>query len=160
MTINFNYSGNAISGVDYAPLPTSVTLLPGVVLDSVPITAFDDGIVENFDTIRFVMQPVTTNCAVYPPQYKTFLIADKIPLNVSSSITQGNDTITCPGEQVVLDGSYSAGQGVTNGWWGTDTTGPSQLTITPFTTTTYYYSAIDECMSVALIDSITIYLQE
>ncbi|CAI8317276.1 MAG: Uncharacterised protein [Owenweeksia sp. TMED14] len=159
MTINFNYSGNAISGVDYAALPTSVTLLPGVTNDSVPITAFDDGVVENLDTIRFVMQPVTTNCAVYPPQYKTFLITDKIPLIVSSGITQGNDTITCPGEQVILGGSYSAGQGVSNGWWGTDTTGPSLLSVNPANTTTYYYSAIDECMGQAIVDSVTIYLQ-
>ncbi len=159
MTINFNISGNAISGVDYSPLPNSVTLLPGVVLDSIPILAFDDGIVESLDTIRFVMQPVTTNCAVYPPQYKTFLIKDKIPLTVSTNITQGNDTITCPGDQVVLNGAYSSGQGITNGWWGTDTTGPSQLTVTPLSTTTYYYSATDECMTQAIVDSVTIYLQ-
>ena len=88
-----------------------------------------------------------------------FLIKDKIPLTVTTNVTQGNDTITCPGDQVVLDGAYSSGQGIANGWWGTDTTGSSQLTVTPLSTTTYYYSAIDECMIQAIVDSVTIYLQ-
>ncbi len=158
MVVDFVYGGTAVSGTDYAPLPTSITLLPGQTRDSIQIWAYDDGVAEPNETISIVMQPVTTNCAVYPAQYKTFVIRDKVSVTVDATVGAGNDTLSCPGQQSTLLGTFTTGEGNTTGWWETDTAGGVQLTVNPIATTTYHFYGIDECMSTAAMDSITIYV--
>ena len=158
MVVDFVYGGTAVSGTDYAPLPSSITLLPGQTRDSIQIWAYDDGVAEPTETISIVMQPVTTNCAVYPAQYKTFVIRDKVSVTVDATVGAGNDTLSCPGQQSTLLGTFTTGEGNTTGWWETDTTGGVQLTVNPIATTTYHFYGIDECMTVAAMDSITIYV--
>jgi gliding motility-associated-like protein len=158
MVVDFVYGGTAVSGTDYAPLPSSITLLPGQTRDSIQIWAYDDGVAEPNETISIVMQPVTTNCAVYPAQYKTFIIRDKVSVTVDATVGAGNDTLSCPGQQSTLLGTFTAGEGTTTGWWESDTAGGVQLTVTPLSTTTYYFYGIDECMTAAAMDSITIYV--
>jgi len=158
MVVDFVYGGTAVSGTDYAPLPTSITLLPGQTRDSIQIWAYDDGVAEPNETISIVMQPVTTNCAVYPAQYKTFVIRDKVSVAVDATVGAGNDTLSCPGQQSTLLGTFTTGEGNTTGWWETDTAGGVQLTVNPIATTTYHFYGIDECMTVAAMDSITIYV--
>ena len=158
MVVDFVYGGTAVSGTDYAPLPSSITLLPGQTRDSIQIWAYDDGVAEPTETISIVMQPVTTNCAVYPAQYKTFVIRDKVSVTVDATVGAGNDTLSCPGQQSTLLGTFTTGEGNTTGWWETDTTGGVQLTVNPIATTTYYFYGIDECMTTAAMDSITIYV--
>ncbi len=158
MVVDFVYGGTAVSGTDYAPLPTSITLLPGQTRDSIQIWAYDDGVAEPNETISIVMQPVTTNCAVYPAQYKTFVIRDKVSVTVDATVGAGNDTLSCPGQQSTLLGTFTTGEGNTTGWWESDTAGGVQLTVNPIATTTYHFYGIDECMTVAAMDSITIYV--
>ncbi|MDG1253427.1 MAG: choice-of-anchor L domain-containing protein, partial [Schleiferiaceae bacterium] len=158
MVVDFNILGTATSGLDYSPFPASITLLPGVTRDSIQIWAYDDGLAEPQETIEVVMQPVSTNCAVYPAQYKTFLIRDKVEVTVNASVAQGNDTLQCPGQQSTLLGAFTAGEGNTTGWWGTDTTGGVQLTVNPLNTETYYFYGIDECMDSAAVDSVTVFV--
>jgi gliding motility-associated-like protein len=158
MVVDFVYGGTAVSGTDYAPLPTSITLLPGQTRDSIQIWAYDDGVAEPNETISIVMQPVTTNCAVYPAQYKTFVIRDKVSVTVDATVGAGNDTLSCPGQQSTLLGTFTTGEGNTTGWWESDTAGGVQLTVNPIATTTYHFYGIDECMTVAATDSITIYV--
>ena len=158
MVVDFVYGGTAVSGTDYAPLPSSITLLPGQTRDSIQIWAYDDGTAEPNETISIVMQPVTTNCAVYPAQYKTFVIRDKVSVTVDATVGAGNDTLSCPGQQSTLLGTFTTGEGNTTGWWETDTAGGVQLTVNPIVTTTYHFYGIDECMATAAMDSITIYV--
>ena len=158
MVVDFVYGGTAVSGTDYAPLPSSITLLPGQTRDSIQIWAYDDGVAEPNETISIVMQPVTTNCAVYPAQYKTFIIRDKVSVTVDATVGAGNDTLSCPGQQSTLLGTFTTGEGNTTGWWETDTAGGVQLTVNPIATTTYHFYGIDECMTTAAMDSITIYV--
>ena len=160
MTIGFLLSptSTATSGLDYNTLPASVTLLPGVISDTVYIQAIDDGVVESIETIKLIMQPVSTFCADYPSQTVTFRIRDKVSASMTASIAPlSNDTITCPGEQVTLIGSFTNGEGTTRAWWGTDTTSGNQIVVSPNATTTYYYNVLDECMSLAAMDSVTVY---
>ncbi len=131
MVVDFVYGGTAVSGTDYAPLPSSITLLPGQTRDSIQIWAYDDGVAEPNETISIVMQPVTTNCAVYPAQYKTFVIRDKVSVTVDATVGAGNDTLSCPGQQSTLLGTFTTGEGTTTGWWESDTAGGVQLTVTP-----------------------------
>jgi len=55
-------------------------------------------------------------------------------------------------------GTFTTGEGNTTGWWETDTAGGVQLTVNPIATTSYHFYGIDECMTVAAMDSITIYV--
>ena len=156
MDIAFNYYGNAIAAVDYQTLPSSITLLPGVTSDSIPIYAIDDGVAEGLDTIRIVMQPVTTACADYAPQIVEYLIRDRVLPTSTAGLLSGNDTISCPGDVVQLLGNYSNGEGGTQAWWVTDTLSGPIITVMPTSTTTYRYYVKDECMQYPLYDSITI----
>ena len=75
--INFSYGGSAQNGVDYSGLPSSITLLPFQIADTFAINVLDDGISEATDTIMVYMNPVSSQCAVYPAQYLNILIADR-----------------------------------------------------------------------------------
>lgn len=158
MTIGFNYGGNAISGVDYQALPSSVTLVPGQVKDSIPIYGIEDHTPEGVDTLRIYMQPVSTDCGDHASQVMTYLIRDANDLSASIQVMAGNDTVTCPGTAVTLQGTPGGGEGNLMSWWETDTVGGDILNITPYQTTTYHYYVWDECADSALVDSLTVFV--
>lgn len=158
MTVRFNYAGNAISGVDYAPLPDSLFIPAGQLSDSLEILAYDDGIVEPNDSIIIDMQSLVTPCAAYPSQRKIIYLRDKNPVNSSAVNVTGSDTVYCPGDTVRLQASYNGGEGILFGWWEDDTLAPLNRVVQPYQTTTYYFKATDECGSDTAIDSVTIYL--
>ena len=87
--MSFNLSGNAINGVDYSGMPTSISLMPFQTSDTIFISGIDDGIFEGIDTLNIMMQPVTTNCAVYPAQYRQIYISDKTSLQHTTSVILG-----------------------------------------------------------------------
>ena len=151
--------GTAQPGVDFTPLPSVVTLLPGQTRDTVWIQAFDDGVAEGPEVIQLVMQPVSTFCADYPSQIVRYRIRDKVNPAVSIALQAGNDTLQCPGDQATFVGAATGGEGVVKSWWNTDTTGGNQLVAAPTTQTTYYFYAQDECMGTAVVDSVTVYFQ-
>jgi len=158
MTIHFNYSGNAIAGVDYATLPDSLFIPAGKAGDTLFIEAFDDGVVELNDSLVIDMQPVVTTCAAYPSQRVIVHFRDKTPVSSAVSLSSSTDTIYCPGDTVGLVGSFTNGEGILTGWWQDDTLAAFNRTVSPLQTTTYYFEATDECRSDTAIDSITIYL--
>jgi gliding motility-associated-like protein len=161
MNIAFTQNqGTAQPGVDFTPLPSVVTLLPGQTRDTVWIQAFDDGVAEGPEIIQLVMQPVSTFCADYPSKIVRYRIRDKVNPAVSIALQAGNDTLQCPGDQATFVGTAAGGEGVVKSWWNTDTTGGNQLVVAPTTQTTYYFYAQDECMGTAVVDSVTVYFQQ
>ncbi len=53
--INYTLSGTATNGVDFAPFPDSIVFLPGQSIYSLTVDAFDDNLVEGFETIILVV---------------------------------------------------------------------------------------------------------
>lgn len=155
--ISFTYSGNAISGVDYAPLPATVTLYPGMRADTLYLEALFDNIPEGVDTLRVNMQPITNTCATYPAMSVEYYIVDKNPVLVGL-VEADRDTVFCPGQDVHLSGVGSGGEGQLYSWWESNYTNGDTMTVTPTQTTTYYYYVTDECYADTVVDSITIYL--
>ena len=158
MTLFFNYSGNAIPGVDFATMPDSLFIPAGQASDSLEILAFDDGIVEPNDSIIIDMQSLVTQCAAYPANRKIVYLRDKNPVASSSINVTGTDSIYCPGDTVRFNASFSGGEGNLHGWWEDDTLAPLNRLVQPFQTTTYYFHATDECGSDTATDSVTVYL--
>lgn len=159
MTIQIQKSGTAIEGVDYNVLPDSLVLPAGVAADSIEIIAYDDGIVEPFESIIITMLQVSTTCFIYPPQQITLWIRDRDTLFAEAEILFG-DTISCPGDEVNITGSATRGEGVIQVFWDDDPSAPLTRIVTPGQTTTYYLKAFDECSSDTIVDSVTVYLQD
>ena len=160
MGMNFVFSGTAVNGVDLVQIPDSLWIPPGQAADSIAIEAIDDGIAEGFEDFKIVMQPVTTNCYVYPPQEINILIRDKNPILAVVNNYPSSDTIFCPGDTASIYGAPSGGEGNIFGWWDDDNTAPNYRTVQPTQTTTYYYYAYDECLNDTIADSVTIYLAD
>jgi gliding motility-associated-like protein len=158
MTLRFNYSGNAIPGVDFATMPDSLFIPAGQSSDSLMILAYDDGIVEPDDSIIVDMQSLVTNCAAYPSQRTVIYLRDKNPVASSSINVTGTDSIYCPGDTVRFNASFTGGEGNLYGWWEDDTLAPLNRLVQPYQTTTYYFHATDECGSDTATDSVTVYL--
>lgn len=161
MHIRLSYFGNAIHGVDYAPLPDSLFIPSGSLTDTLEILAYDDGIAEHNDSIIIYMHPVNTPCYQYRPQEVVFHFRDKTPVDASAKLVQPyTDTVECPGDSVRIEGLASGGEGILYGWWADDNTQTSSRLVTPMQTTTYFYYATDECAADTSIASVTIYVKE
>jgi gliding motility-associated-like protein len=160
MGINLVYSGTAVNGVDLVQLPDSIWIPPGQAFDSIMIEAIDDGIAEGIEDFKMVMQPVTTNCYVYPAQQAIILIRDKTPIAITTQTWPSSDTIFCPGDTASIFAEVTGGEGIIQGWWLDDSTATNRRVIQPSQTTTYYYMGFDECQSDTVIDSLTIYLAD
>ena len=109
MTLHFNYSGNAIPGIDFATMPDSLFIPAGQASDSIEVLAFDDGIVEPNDSIIVDMQSLVTQCAAYPAQRMIIYLRDKNPVSSSSINVTGTDSIYCPGDTVRFKETCMAG---------------------------------------------------
>jgi hypothetical protein len=56
-TVTYNVAGSATSGVDYQPLPGSVTITAGQLSVQIPVTPLADTSVENTETIQITLNP-------------------------------------------------------------------------------------------------------
>ena len=100
LTINYTIGGSATPGVDYAPIPTSVTIPPGVNQIQIPITIFADAIAEGIENILLILdQPCNCNMST-----AEFLIEDLPLLQVSVP-----DQEVCAGLPVILNASVTGG---------------------------------------------------
>ncbi|MBR9920209.1 MAG: hypothetical protein GYB31_05160 [Bacteroidetes bacterium] len=100
LTINFTVGGTATPGADYAPLPSSVTIPPGVNQIQIPISIVADAITEGIENILLILdQPC--NCDMNTAE---FFIEDLPPLSVSL-----DDQSVCQGLPVIMDAAVSGG---------------------------------------------------
>ncbi len=132
----FTLTGTATSGVDYNPVPSSITIPAGQTSVQLAITAIEDGIVEGTETIELNYQTIcgTISTIVYitekpavvvTPDPAPSLCGGQGPVTVSGSATGGVPPFTY---------SWSGGLG----------TGTS-ISVNPLATTTYTLTATDFC---------------
>lgn len=57
VTINYTIAGSAVSGTDYTPVATSITIPAGQLCASIPVAPINDGITEGTDSILIIYQP-------------------------------------------------------------------------------------------------------
>lgn len=102
LAINVLPSSTATEGADYLALPSSITIPAGVVSDSIPIFALDDGILEGDETINV---EITGQYPCYKPT-ATITISDKIPFQAI-----GVDTSLCENTTATFQPNIQGGFG-------------------------------------------------
>jgi gliding motility-associated-like protein len=149
LVLNFNVTGTATEGADYAAIPDSITFLPGQNTIVVPIIPLADGITEGPESI--IISFTQDICG-------TFLITSSIWIvPVTPIVVFAPDTaIVCPNTPITLEAQYSGGYPPYTVVWSTGDTANSVLVNPGNTTTTYYYTVVDTCYGIAITDSITV----
>ena len=99
-TFSLSYAGNAISGVDYTPLPISITIPAFRDTASISVHVLSDIIFEPHDTIKlYVINP----CTFLPYDSAILIIRDATPDTVNYTI--------CTGHSLFLGGASRTGVG-------------------------------------------------
>jgi gliding motility-associated-like protein len=145
MKIPLETRGNAISGVDYSPLPDTVYLPAGVKSDTVSFWIYDDNVSEGIDTLEIVQDLVFTSCFDYPRQYFTYYIRDKDSLQGMLTSMAPSDTVACAGDSVRLFVTTTDFEGSYGGYWEGDAMPDSTRTLIVDSDTTFTYVLYDEC---------------
>jgi gliding motility-associated-like protein len=91
---NFTYSGNAVAGVDYTTMPTTLSIPSMDSVVTLPIQALSDAIIESNDSIIIT----ATNALTGYNEVFVYKIYD----NTISIFNKTNDTSVCNNKSVVL----------------------------------------------------------
>jgi len=143
VTVNYTIGGTATNGVDYAPIPSQVTIPAGQTQTSISINFANDGIEEGVETVILIVQ--TSPCS-----QDTIVIEvhDNNPLNVS--ISPSNISI-CDGQQPVLfSANATGGFGTYSYNWSDGLGNQPDITISPQVGSYYYTVTVtDQCQQTA-----------
>ena len=80
LTLNYTVSGTAVSGVDYAPLPGSITIPAGALATNIVITPLGSNLATNQATVTLTLVP-SSNFTATSLSNATIVILDR-PINV------------------------------------------------------------------------------
>jgi gliding motility-associated-like protein len=141
LTIPVNVSGTATQGVDYSPVPTSVTFPAGQSMVQFTIDALSDAIVEGQESLTLQF-PITDACGNVTPIVVNLGIADVQPV----SVTVDNSDILCPGDDMQLIANATGGVGPYTYVWSTGANTPS-IFVSPTSTQTFTVSVTDNCLN-------------
>ena len=150
LTVQLNVSGNAINGVDYIQIPTSITFNAGQSTITQVIDPIYDGIVEGMENV-VVSIPQTTACTSFEPKV-TIHIFDPTP--ISLSVMDDTSTV-CPATFTII-ANASGGNGSLSYLWGNGLGTGNSIQVTPFSTSSYYITITDECGFQEVSDTVTI----
>jgi gliding motility-associated-like protein len=135
--INYSVLGTATNGVDYATVPTSVTIPANQLSTNFQITPTQDGLSEGLETIIIDVQ--TSVCGT---DAIIVYLSDLDPLQVQAY----GDTSFCPGGTAMLWAEAQGGGGSTTFAWSNGAT-TDTIYVTPAATTDYTVSVTDYCTS-------------
>lgn len=141
ITIPITISGTATQNVDYTNVPTSVTLNAGQSYLEYSFSAIFDGLTEGIETIQFTYD-LYNACGELVPWVINLQIDDVQPVNV----TVNSDTMTCPGEPVILNAIATGGGGNYTYLWSTGENTQS-ISVTPPSTQNYTVQVTDACLN-------------
>lgn len=137
VTYNVMVSGTAQSGVDFEPLPASITFPPLSTIASMQLVTIADGITEGIETVTVEISGAAS-CNNEGITYE-LQIVDLPPLDVQLNDVQ----INC-GESVTLTPQISGGIGYYTVLWEVGGMAPS-FTVAPPFDMTYNYTVLDTC---------------
>lgn len=136
-SFNVTWGGTATSGVDYSPLPTSITIPAGQTSVNLPINVFTDGVTEGVETIE-----CTYPISVCSNGVAVINIDDAVPLTVNA----GPDTDICGGgSAATLTATSANGNGAVTYSWDNGAGTTASVSVQPATTTAYTVTATDQC---------------
>ena len=143
-TFTYTVGGTATPGLDYIPLPTSITIPAGQTTASIPVTILDDNLVEGPETITLTVQ--ISPCST---QTFTLTINDPIPINLTAA-----DASFCQGAGPVnISAATTGGNGTMTYAWNNGAGNGTPVSVNPAATTTYTVTATDQCGKTATANS-------
>ncbi|MBL7826537.1 MAG: choice-of-anchor L domain-containing protein, partial [Saprospiraceae bacterium] len=145
VTVNYTISpaSTATPGVDYAPLPATITIPAGQSEVLLPITVFSDALTEGLENIILL---ISNSCQCQQTELE-FVIRD----NETFSVYAFQDTTICENFSASLTAVVSGGQAPFTFEWSAGASTESIL-VTPLSTTTYTVTVTDGCGSTATDD--------
>lgn len=152
LKVGFTTGGSATSGIDYnLSVADTVVFNPGESSKSILISTIRDAMVEGDETVRLTFANPSV-CANNAFVSFTYIIRDQPAINTNT----GNSAITCPGEPINITANVSGGVPGYSLNWSTSLSNNETITVSPNTTTTYYYTAQDTCGNLSNQDSIVV----
>lgn len=155
LTINYDISGTATSGVDYPAMPNPIVFLPGQ--DSVVITLspIQDNIVEGPESV-IIRVYIVNQCGDTIISEGTVWILDKPEIN----ITENDPVALCSSDSIVMTAVASGGfPPYTYSWSNGQTGSPAYGHASINGPTNYYVTATDHC-GFSQVDTVTITLNQ
>jgi len=141
LEVTYTLSGTATNGVDYGPLPTSITLLPDSTVFQLFIGSIYDNIPEGVETLILTTDSIFTNCVTYPPVSITLTIVDQPILELADI---PDTALLCPGDSITIQPQPTGAMGYYRYFWN-DLSTDSIRTFSPLVTTTYIVAVTDTC---------------
>ena len=150
-TIFLNIFGQATNGVDISPIPDTLFFAQGQDSSSVTFFAFDDGIVEGYETLYIVIDSSTVDlgCSQFTSDTITLVISDPIPIDY----TVTDDTVMCTDPPVNVNVNVTNGLPDYNYLWGNSDTTNSFTLPTPTRDTLFSVRVIDACNTDTIFDT-------
>lgn len=142
LTVSYDIAGFAIMGTDYNNLPNPVVFLPGEDTIVVTLTPFQDGIVENPESVVITAMTIT-ECGDTIVSVGTLYILDGPNLQINES----DPTVYCANDSVLVSAFASGGFGpYTYSWSYLSQSGDTAyVPISQNGTQNYYVTATDAC---------------
>lgn len=136
MTVSFTITGTATSGLDYKPIPSSITIPAGQDQFLLPVTILSDLLVEGQESIKITL---TNLCSCLMPQ--EILLINDLP-----ALTTKPDTVViCGGGVAVLDATYLGGVPDYTFQWSNNGGTAQQAAFFVNNSGTYKVTITDEC---------------
>ncbi len=150
LTIPLAVTGTATPGLDYSPIPPSVTFAPGQNQISFTFNALGDALTEGLETLKleFLM---TDPCGNQTPIIINLGINDLQPV----ALVLQDTNVLCSGDEIELLSFPSGGVGPYTYNWSTGAT-TSTILVSPTTTTTYSLTITDNCLLQSATASVTV----
>lgn len=150
LTIPISVTGTATAGLDYSPIPPTVTFAPGQSQINFTFNALGDALVEGLETLKleFLM---TDPCGNQTPIILDLGINDIEPV----TLTLQDTTVLCSGDEIELPSFPAGGVGpYTYNWSTLETT--SSIFVSPTVTTTYSLTITDNCLMQSATANVTV----
>lgn len=150
LTIPISVTGTATSGLDYSPIPPTVTFAPGQSVTTFNFSALGDALIEGLETLNleFLM---TDPCGNQTPIIINLGIDDIQPVALNLNDT----TVLCSGDDITIPSFPSGGVGPYTYNWSTSATTPS-ISVSPAATTTYSLTITDNCLMQSATANVTV----
>ncbi|MBN9294578.1 MAG: choice-of-anchor L domain-containing protein [Flavobacteriia bacterium] len=153
LTVNYQTSGSAVSGVDYTPIPNPVVFQTGQDSVVIPVTALPSG--SGLDSLIITMSQ-SNSCGQTSSGAIIIRIQDPAPIQLSAP----DVTIPCTGNTATLTATASGGATPYTYSWSNGANGSSTtITVTSSGTQQYYVTATDACGS-QKTDTVTVTFNE
>jgi len=138
-TVYFDMGGTAVNGIDYLPVPDSLTMSAGVLSDTIVIFPINDGIDEPAETVD--MNILFETCSGnFDTVTATLVLNDYTPMQLSLV-----DSLNiCPPEAADLHPTFTGGLDPIVFSWNTGSSVDS-ITVNPLMTTDYTLTVTDGC---------------